>query len=191
VTRVPLVADAGADEIVATVFERFRAEGREPIALYRALANAPQLLRAYSVLARSLRHDAVSDRRLRELVILRTAQLTASSYEWSHHRPMAIAAGVGPEKIEALRAWAESGLFDESERASLRCADEVHALGVTDATFAELEGVLGPAAALEIVMTASFYEAVARLVQGLGVEVEPEYRANLDGLAAAGEESPG
>ncbi len=190
-TRVPLVSDDAADEVTASVLERFRAEGREPIALYRALANVPALLRTYSVFARSLRHDTVSDRRLRELVILRAAQLTASSYEWSHHRPMAIAAGVGEEQIEALGTWEESSAFDETERASLRCADEIHALGVTDETFAELERLLGRVGALEIVMTASFYEAVARMIQALGLEVEPEYRGNLDGFVTAEEAGEG
>lgn len=182
-TRVPPVSDDLADEVVSPVFEQFRAEGREPIALYRALANAPALLRSYSVLARSLRHDAVSDRRLRELVILRTAQLTASAYEWSHHRPMAIAAGVGPEQIESLTTWEQSGLFDEAERLSLRCAEEIHGLGVTDETFTALEDALGRVEAIEIVLTASFYQAVARMVQALGVEVEPEYAAYLDDFA--------
>ena len=76
---MPLVPDESADDVTASVFAAFHAEGREPIALYRALANAPILLRSYSTLARALRHDAVTDRCLRELVILRTAQLTTRS----------------------------------------------------------------------------------------------------------------
>ena len=142
-TRVPLVPDESADDVTAEVFERFHAEGREPIALYRALANAPLLLRSYSVLARSLRHETVTDRRIRELVILRTAQLTDSLYEWSHHVPMATAAGASEEQIGQLASWEGSSAFDERERAALRCAEEVHALGVTDETFRELERVLG------------------------------------------------
>lgn len=183
-TRVPLVPDDAADDVTASVLELFNAEGREPIALYRALANVPSLLRSYSVFARSLRHDTVSDRRIRELVILRTAQLTASAYEWSHHVPMATAAGVTQEQIHALAAWGESSAFDESARASLRCTDEVHTLGVTDETFTELVRVLGRAGAIEVVLTASFYQAVARMVQALGVDVEPAYRAHLDSFEA-------
>jgi AhpD family alkylhydroperoxidase len=175
-SRVPLVPDESADDVTAPVFDRFRAEGREPIALYRALANAPLLLRSYSVLAQSLRHDSVTDRHLRELVILRTAQLTSSEYEWSHHVPMATAAGARAEQISELASWEQSGAFDERERAALRCADQVHALSVTDATFRELEHALGTTGALEIVVTASFYQAVARMLQALDVEVEPAYR---------------
>ena len=181
-TRVPLVPDDAADDVTASVFAAFHAEGREPIALYRALANVPTLLRSYSVLARSLRHDTVTDRRLRELVILRTAQLTASAYEWSHHVPMATAAGVRQEQVRALNAWEESDELDERERVSLRCAEEVHALGVTDETFRELERVLGLTGALEIVITACVYQAIARIIQALDVDVEPTYREQLEGF---------
>lgn len=180
-TRVPLVPDDSADEVTAAVFARFHDEGREPIALYRALANAPLLLRSYNVLAQSLRHDTVTDRRLRELVILRTAQLTESVYEWSHHVPMATAAGVPVEQIDELASWERSSAFDERERAALRCAEEVHTLGVTDETFAELERVLGTTEAIEIVVTASFYQAVARMLQALDVEIEPAYRSTGEG----------
>jgi alkylhydroperoxidase family enzyme len=190
VTRVPLVPDDAADDVTASVLEVFRTEGREPIALYRALANVPALLRSYSVFARSLRTDATSDRRLRELVILRTAQLTASAYEWSHHVPMATAAGLRREQIDALETWETSSAFDESERAVLRCAEKVHVLGVSDETFAELERLLGRTGALEMVLTASFYEAVARIVQALGVEVEPAYASHLDDFEPRGEKEP-
>jgi AhpD family alkylhydroperoxidase len=190
-TRVPLVPDDTADDVAGAVLDAFRAEGREPIALYRALANVPTLLRAYSVYARSLRHDAATDRKLRELVILRTAQLTRSAYEWSHHVPMATAAGVRAEQIDALEAWEESAAFDESERASLRCTDEVHELGMTDATFAELERVLGLTGALEVVLTASFYQAVARMVQALGVDVEAAYSMHLDRFGSSTTDAEG
>ena len=56
--------------------------------------------------------------------------------------------------------------------------EEVHSLEVTDETFAELERVLDVAGALEIVLTASFYQAVARMIQALDLEVEPAYRTS-------------
>jgi alkylhydroperoxidase family enzyme len=121
-------------------------------------------------------------------VILRTAQLTASAYEWAHHVPMATAAGVRPEQIRALAAWEESAAFDEHERATLRCTEEVHALEVSDASFGELVRVLGRPGAVEIVLTASFYQAVARIVQALGLEVEPAYQPYLAGPADDPEE---
>ena len=37
-------------------------------------------------------------------------------YEWSHHRPMALAAGVTADQAAALAAWRESALFSPAER---------------------------------------------------------------------------
>lgn len=176
-TRVPLIAaDSDEDEVVAAVFRRFHEEGREPIALYRALAHAPVLLRAYSGLATALRYDARTPRSLRELGILRTAQLVGSEYEWSHHVPMAQAAGVGEAQIAALERWRDSEEFDAGQRALLRCAEEVHACALSDEAFADLERHFERPEIVELLLVLSFYQAVARLIDALGLEVEPEYR---------------
>lgn len=175
-TRVPLVDPDSEDEVVAAVFRRFQEEGREPIALYRALAHAPALLRAYSGLATALRYEAGTPRSLRELGILRTAQLVGSEYEWSHHVPMARTAGVRETQITALERWRDSEEFDAGERALLRCAEELHACALSDEAFAELERCFERAEIVELLLVLSFYQAVARLIDGLGLEVEPEYR---------------
>jgi alkylhydroperoxidase family enzyme len=180
VTRVPYVSQP-ADPITEEVFEIFDQEGRAPIALYQALANSPKLLRAYSTLAKGLRYEADTPRELREIVILRIGQLTGSEYEWAHHRKMAADAGVPEEKVTALQRWRESELFDPRERAALRCADEMHDLALSDEGFRELSEVFTNAEVVEIVLLVAFYETVARVIQGLGLEVEPEYRQYLGG----------
>ena len=184
--RLPLLGLEPADEITAAVFETFRQEGRDPIALYRVLAHSPPMLRAYAGLARGLRYDAATPRALRELMILRTAQLTGSDYEWAHHRAMAAANGVPDEKVHALAAWRSSTLFDGCERAALRCVEEIHDVALSDEAFAELERELGAPATIELVLLAAFYEAVARLIQALGLEVEPAYQAYLGQPAGDG-----
>ena len=169
------MGDEPLDPRVAAVFERFAREGRSPIALYRALANAPELLEPYSALAQALRHRASTSRELRELVVLRVAQLTGSEYEWSHHRKMAEEEGIAAEKVRALEHWRESDAFGEAERAALRLADEVHDVAVADETVAELSRLFAPGEVVELIMLASLYQAVARLIQGLGIQVEEEY----------------
>jgi AhpD family alkylhydroperoxidase len=186
VARLPLLGLEPADEITAAVFETFRQEGRDPIALYRVLAHSPPMLRAYAGLARGLRYDAATPRALRELMILRTAQLTGSDYEWAHHRAMAAANGVPDEQVDALAAWRSSTLFDGRERAALRCVEEIHDVALSDEAFTELERELGPPATIELVLLAAFYEAVARLIQALGLEVEPAYQAYLGQRAGDG-----
>jgi 4-carboxymuconolactone decarboxylase len=174
--RLPLVPSEPDDPILEEVFARFAAEGRAPIELYRVLAHSPKLLRAYSGLATALRYEAETPRALRELVILRTAQLTGSEYEWAHHRKMALAAGVPERQIEQLERWPESDAFDGRERTALRLAEEAHEIAVSDETLAELRRVFSDGEAVELVLLATFYQAVARVLQALAVEIEPEYR---------------
>jgi 4-carboxymuconolactone decarboxylase len=182
-TRVPLVPDDDPEAIRHGVFDSFAAEQREPIALYRALANAPELLVAYRSLPQHLRHAGTTPRRLRELAVLRVAQLVDSAYEWSHHRPMAVTAGVTEAQIGALATWRGSEAFDADERAVLAAVEGVHDLRLSDEEFAAVEERLGRSGAMEIVVAVAQYEATARILQALGVEVEPKYAPHLDDWA--------
>ncbi|MGH8764166.1 MAG: carboxymuconolactone decarboxylase family protein, partial [Burkholderiales bacterium] len=69
-----------------------------PVNLYRALGNHPGLAAAWTEFANSIRHDSRTPRALRELMILRTAQIAHSEYEWAHHLRMARKAGVPEPK---------------------------------------------------------------------------------------------
>ena len=130
---------------------------------------------------------AATPRALRELMILRIAQLTESDYEWAHHRAMGAANGVGDDKVRALARWRTSPLFDESERAALEAVEGIHAIALSDEAFTELERTQGPSATIELVLLAAFYEAVARIIQALGLEVEPAYEAYLGDPPAPGD----
>jgi AhpD family alkylhydroperoxidase len=180
VPRLPLLPTEPDDPVTAAVYETFRAEDRDPIALYRVLAHSPTMLRAYAGLARGLRYEAATPRALRELMILRTAQVTASDYEWAQHRGMAAAAGVSEQRVAALAGWRESDLFDERERAALRAVDEMHAIALSDEAFAALVAATSPGEAVELVLLAAFYQAVSRMIQAFGLTVEPEYQRYLD-----------
>lgn len=173
------IADPGANpdnETVAAAFRVFREEGREPIALYRYLAAAPEMLRGFSELSRSLRYAGKTSRALRELVILRVAQLTRASYEWFHHVPMAAKAGIAAEKIDQLERWREATeLYSAGERAALAAAEEIVAAGLSDAGFAALRESFDDGEVVELVLLVTHYLAVSRIIGSLGIEVEPEY----------------
>jgi len=70
-----------------------------PPNLYRALANHPAIVAAWAEFANTLRHGSRIPRALRELVILRGAQVSASEYEWAQHLRMARKAGVREAQI--------------------------------------------------------------------------------------------
>ncbi|MGH3167650.1 MAG: carboxymuconolactone decarboxylase family protein [Trebonia sp.] len=174
------IADPGADpgnETVAAAFRVFREEGREPIALYRYLAAAPEMLRGFSEFSRSLRYAGTTSRALRELVILRVAQLTRAEYEWFHHAPMAAKAGVEPEQIDWLERWRDAGAetFSARERAALAAAEEIVAAGLSEAGFAVLRESFDDGEVVELVLLVTHYLAVSRIIASLGIEVEPDY----------------
>jgi alkylhydroperoxidase family enzyme len=177
--RLPLVPRP-ADALTESVFEIFDREGREPIALYRALANSPRMLSAYSTLAQALRYQAETPRALRELVILRTAQLTGSQYEWAHHRVMATQAGVPEQKVIELADWRTSDAFEPAEGAALRLAEEMHDASLTDGGFEALRQSFSDSEIVELVLLVAFYQGLARTIQAFGLEVEAEYRRFVD-----------
>jgi 4-carboxymuconolactone decarboxylase len=172
-SRLPHVEGDAPDPITAEVFATSIAEGRQPIALYRVLANNPVMLRSYAQLAKTLRYDAATPRALRELMILRIAQLSGSEYEWQHHRRMAADAGVSEEQVAALGEAATSPLFSGVERAAIRLAEEQHAYAVTDETIASLRELVGDTATVELSLLGALYEGVARMLQAFAIEVEP------------------
>jgi 4-carboxymuconolactone decarboxylase len=172
VSRLPLIDSNCDDEAVAVVFRRFHERGVEPPALYQALANAPDLLRPYADLAAALRFGGQTPGPLRELAILRTAQLTDSTYEWAHHVPVAREVGVSPTQIAELRDWRDSAEFSRDERAVLACTDELHQGALSDSSYVELQALFEPGEIVELVMLVAFYQAVARMISGLGVELE-------------------
>src|SRR5690606_2224319 len=111
---------------LANVLARRRASKGPPAelpSLYRVLGNAPAMREAWIAFAWPLRLEACSPRRVRELLILRGAQLCDAAYEWAHHVPMALESGVTVEQVRALDDWRGAGCFDARERAALRLAD--------------------------------------------------------------------
>lgn len=148
----------------------------KPPNLYRTLANHPGLLAAWTEFANSIRHDSQTPRALRELMILRTALITRSEYEWAQHLKLARANGVREAQIAALERWRDSPEFDARERAALLLTDAVQAIGVSDEVYAEVHKHFSEAEFVELSLTAAFYAMVSRMLDALRVELEPSAR---------------
>jgi 4-carboxymuconolactone decarboxylase len=189
-SRVALHADADGDEALAAIYDRVRGTVRQVPKLYQALANAPVLLDGWITFAWSLRQDAESNRALRELAILRVAQLTHSDYVWRSHWRLALAAAVDAAKLDALDRWADSGLFTGTERAVLRMTDElIIDATVGDDTWAALSAAADDREIVELVMTAAWYSCVARIASGLAIPPEDSH-ARVPGLAGPRRSGP-
>jgi alkylhydroperoxidase family enzyme len=147
-----------------------------PPNLYRALANHPAIVAAWTEFANTLRHGSRTPRALRELVILRGAQVSASEYEWAQHLKMARRAGVREAQIAALADWRGSGEFDAKEKAALQLAESVTSGRVGDEAYREALRHFDHHDYVELAVTAGFYAMVARVLDAMAVELEPEFR---------------
>jgi alkylhydroperoxidase family enzyme len=135
------------------------------------------MLRAWLDFAWPLRLHAQAGRRIRELLILRGAQVSGARYEWMHHVPMALAAGVTQAQIDALDdQWASCAMFSEPEKAVLRLADEVtRGPGASAECMAALgQQGYSDTEITELTLTASFYVCVSRFLQSMDVQLEDQ-----------------
>lgn len=176
-SRLPMLPAEPADPALAGMFAEVRARGIEVPNLYRVLGHAPPMLRAWLDFAWPLRLQAQTGRAVRELLILRGAQVSGARYEWVHHVPMALAAGVSQSQVDALDDnWADCPLFSGPEKAVLRLADEVtRGPGASSACIAALQQQGFDATGItELTLTASFYVCVSRFLQSLDVPLEDE-----------------
>jgi 4-carboxymuconolactone decarboxylase len=147
-----------------------------PPNLYRALANHPNIITAWTEFANTLRNGTRTPRALRELVILRGAQLSSSEYEWAQHLKMARKAGVREAQIAVLASWRSSGEFDAKEKAALMLAEAVTEGRVSDEVYREAMQHFDHHDYVELAVTAGFYAMVARVLDAMGVQLEPEFR---------------
>ncbi|HYZ32681.1 MAG TPA: carboxymuconolactone decarboxylase family protein [Crenalkalicoccus sp.] len=147
------------------------------IHLHRLLAHNPEALGAFGVLGQYLRHGTALDPRLRELAILQIGWCARSAYEWSHHVKIGLGFGVTEADIEGMIAESEGrpSPLEPLARQVLRAAREAYAGAVGEASFAALRPALGEAALVDLVLAASFYCAVVRILASLAIEVEEEY----------------
>jgi len=147
-----------------------------PPNLYRALGNHPALAAAWTEFARAIRYESRNPRELRELMILRGAQLMRSEYEWAQHLKMARKAGVREAQIAALAGWRESAEFTPREKAALLLAEAVTQANVTDEVYAEVSKHFGHQDFVELALTAAFYAMVGRMLDAMRIQLEPEAR---------------
>ena len=161
--------------------DRLASRGRDPSPLYRTLAHAPEVLLGWSQLADALRFGGSADAGLRELVILRLAQLGDAPYAWAYHRSVALANGASEEQVMQLREWRTSSAFDSGSRVVLDYAESMARTEVTAELFGALAMGRSEQEVVELTVLVSFYCGVVRALQALDVELDEAHRGELAG----------
>ncbi len=187
-TRVSLPGDDTDDEQLHAIYERVTESVGGIPNIYRVLGNAPRMLETWIDFGWRLRDDADVDRGLRELGVMRVAQLSGSDYVWKSHWRPARAGDVSSDQLGALADWRDSESFSPRQRAVLAVADELAVdAAVTDGTWAALAEHFDEGALVELVLTFAWYTCVARFANALQVPVEDANRKlpSYDGTPGA------
>jgi alkylhydroperoxidase family enzyme len=147
--------------------------------VYRVLANAEKVFTGWMQAGRDALTSPVLSRRLRELVVLRTAYLMDSPYELGQHHDIARTAGLDVTEISAVTSdsgW-QTGHFDPVELAVLQLTTELLTTrGVAASLFDQVHAALGTEATVEVLMLISRYAGLALMLNALDVDLDETAR---------------
>ncbi len=177
--RLPYVDPEQASEQVRATFDRLPAR----LNVFRIMAHAETNFRWLVRLGTSILAEQKLDHRLREIAILRVANLSKAAYEWVQHAGIARAVGVTSEQIAALESGdATAGCFNDDEKLVLQFATEViRDVKASDATFERLAARFSHQEIVELILAIGFYMLMARLLETTAVDLEPDASARLMG----------
>jgi alkylhydroperoxidase family enzyme len=189
--RLRQVPKAEAPPEVLQIYRQFFGE-RDPVAepgtetgtpgdYWTTFALVPDLVvMAYNTLLPLLQPGRKLDPKLRELVILRTAIVGDSKFEFSQHLKVARMVGIPEEKLTAIKGWKTSDLFSLAERAVMAATDEILSLNrVEDETFAALQQHLSDPEILELFVVSGTWRMHGLIVRALHLEYDNDTTARL------------
>lgn len=186
--RLPYVSDppptTGPEEDAIVQRIRERRAPRPLTSLDLALLHSPPVADGWNSFLGAIRTRTSLAEDLRELAIGRVAIVNRAWYEWGHHAPLAKAAGVPQEALDALAADpSQLRLGDheakeksavgltEAQWAVVVLADEMtRNVEVQDETFAKVKEILGERGTVEAVATIAAYNCVSRFLVALDGE---------------------
>ena len=151
-------------------------DGRRQINIFRLIARADNVAPEVLELGYKLSKGSSLDPAVREVVILRVAELTGAVYQAKEHNVVAQRIGFSPEKISAIEKY-PAGDFDallsEFEQHLIDFTDEiVHSSNASDRLFNIVHEQLGDSKTVEIVLLVGFYMMIGRVMNTFEIELE-------------------
>jgi alkylhydroperoxidase family enzyme len=141
--------------------------------IFPTFARHPELFRAWLPFGGFLLTAGKLSGRDRELLILRTAVRTSSSYEWGQHVRISLDGGIEREAIDRVLEGPDAEGWTPHEAALLRAADELHDDSrISDATWKTLAETYDDAQLMEATMVVGHYHMVAFALNSFGVELD-------------------
>ncbi len=159
------------------VYQRSEERSQEVLNIVKLLANCPQMGIDYLRFAGAVLRGEDVPMKLRELATLRVGNLAGADYEFLHHIPLGLSAGLTRKQINDISAWEKSSEFSEQERTVLLYTDQVARDNhVTDETFANLRVFFSEHDIVELTLVIGYFIMLCRILVSLQLELEPGFR---------------
>jgi alkylhydroperoxidase family enzyme len=150
-----------------------RLTGTEPLTIFTTLGRHPRLFRAWLFYSARLMPFGTLPRRDAELVILRVAWRCRAAYEWWHHVPLALRAGLRPEEVAAAAGVPPAAELSERRRVLIAVTDDVLARqALSDDTWQAARQALTEREMIETCLLIGHYQGLASAIGGLGIQLE-------------------
>lgn len=135
-----------------------------------AWLHSPALAERAQALGAFCRYGTSLPPRLSELAILTTGAHWQAGFEWHVHAPLALAAGLDPAAVEALRTGGTPHFDAEDEQAVWRFAHHLlRDREVPEATYRTVAGLLGTQAVVELVGLLGYYGLISMTIKAFAV----------------------
>jgi len=146
---------------------------------WHVFIRAPELLTAAQRMGEYLRYRCSLSGRLSELAILIVARFWTQDYEWGAHRKHALAAGLAPAVVEAIRDGRRPESLSEDEAGLYDFVMELlQTKRVSDATYARAAALFGEGGLVDLCGIVGYYQLLA-LTMNVARTPAPEGEAPL------------
>ncbi|MCJ1378156.1 hypothetical protein MMC17_001252 [Xylographa soralifera] len=171
--RLPYVPDPpptlSAEDSAIVDRVRARRGSRGLTQLDRALLHAPAVADGWNSFLGAIRTKTSLPEDIREIAICRVAVLNGAWYEWKHHAPIALAAGVSEESLNSLKSDRAEGM-NEKQMAVVEYTNAMtREVKVPDIVFNKLRPLFTEREIVEITATVGAYNTVSRFLVALDV----------------------
>jgi len=146
--------------------------------IMKALANSPQLAQRVSQLGHYFMNELSLEPRLRELAVLILMKRLHCDYGFVNHIGIAQQTGLSREQIDHIDSYQTSPLFSDDDKLILRYAEELTLRAqVEDELYRQVESRIGRLNVLDLTAAVGFWNMMARNLNGLQIDLEPERRS--------------
>ncbi len=161
------LVDPSENEFLAQLEER----GKRANHFFRAMANRPEVLKAFPSLYGAIAGPGGVPRRTKELVYLAVSNANACAYCLAAHTASGKKAGITDAELAALAGGQDAG-FSEAERAAIKFAWELTRTAAAATTREALLGHYSDEQAVELTLLVAMANFTNRFNNGLGVMPE-------------------